>query len=57
METPDNEAGRETEAIMAALVPWGARNRPSTETYNRCWEAVYALLSERAALERKGGSE
>jgi hypothetical protein len=54
MQTPDNEAGRQTEAVMQALVPWDAPHRPSTEKYNRCWEAIYDLLSEVAAVERGG---
>jgi len=45
VETPDNEAGRETEQVMAAITE-GQRGLYSTEKYNRCYEAVYALLSE-----------
>lgn len=44
MQTPDNEAGRETEAIMQAIAPWGTKH--STERYNRAYEAIYALLCE-----------
>lgn len=42
VQTPDNECGRETEQIMQAICPWDTKH--STEAYNRCYEAVYALL-------------
>jgi hypothetical protein len=44
MQTPDNECGRETEEIMRAICPLDAEH--STGLYNRCYEAVYALLRD-----------
>jgi hypothetical protein len=40
-ETPDNEAGRGTEELMAALCE--GQDVP-TEIYNKCYSAVYELL-------------
>lgn len=50
METPNSEAGRETDAIMMAITE-GQEGCYSTEKYNRCWEALLDLLQE---IERKG---
>ena len=42
METPNNEAGRGTEELMASLCH-GQCEIP-TEIYNQCYEAIYVLL-------------
>jgi hypothetical protein len=43
--TPDNEAGRLTDSILMELC-LDQHGKYKTETYNRAWSALYALLYE-----------
>jgi hypothetical protein len=43
IQAPDNECEHETKEVMRAICPW---DRPHSETYIRCYEAVYAMLRE-----------
>jgi hypothetical protein len=45
MQMPNDAAGKATEEIMLELVPLDC-DRPKTETYNRAYEALYALIAE-----------
>jgi hypothetical protein len=54
METPNSDAGRETDAVMMAIVE-GHHGSYTTAAYNRAWSALLALLEE---IERQeGGSK
>lgn len=50
METPNNEAGRITEEVMAALDP---KRLVPVEIYNRAYEANYALFFSLLEIEAK----